>query len=354
MTINNPMTKSDHRITNLDQLRGIAILAVICIHVSARFPSNINLLDFILSLGAYGVQLFFFISAFTMCHVWNARKNTPDIKYIFYKARVLRIIPLFWMAIIFYGLERAFFHPTKIPSSLDYILTAFSLHTFYPTSFNNVVPGGWSIGIEMTFYLVFPFLMGIFFNKPIKFLALGIVIYFSNKIFFEPTLTNILLNPSYGFTPEQVKIFVSSNFLQQAPIFLAGCFLYHASKNGFKRRDILLILLWIAGVIFLKQALDISGLFFLHCLLIGATFFYLLKNFTKIRWLANFGKRSYGMYLIHFFVIDAIAYILVDPNRSPLLTFLLIIFTSIISYFIGNKMELTINPAIKKVFSTKN
>ena len=38
----------------------------------------------------------------------------------------------------------------------DNLSTAFFLHGLHPEAINSVIPGGWSIAVEMTFYLFFP------------------------------------------------------------------------------------------------------------------------------------------------------------------------------------------------------
>jgi peptidoglycan/LPS O-acetylase OafA/YrhL len=41
-------------------------------------------------------------------------------------------------------------------SPADVVLSVLFLHALSPSAINNVVPGGWSIGVEMVFYLLAP------------------------------------------------------------------------------------------------------------------------------------------------------------------------------------------------------
>jgi peptidoglycan/LPS O-acetylase OafA/YrhL len=40
---------------------------VIAVHTAAAIPTGIGSLDSVLAAGRFGVQLFFFVSAYTMC-----------------------------------------------------------------------------------------------------------------------------------------------------------------------------------------------------------------------------------------------------------------------------------------------
>ena len=51
--------------------------------------------------GWTGVNVFYFVSAMTMCLMWTQRVETSPTRK-FYIRRVLRIAPLFWLAIPLY------------------------------------------------------------------------------------------------------------------------------------------------------------------------------------------------------------------------------------------------------------
>src|SRR5712671_599344 len=93
--------KEAKRVAALDALRGIAILMVIFFHTSVSFPPDHRLAR-LLESGNLGVQLFFLVSAITMCHMWRERWNEADRQLKFYIRRFFRIAPLFWLAMILY------------------------------------------------------------------------------------------------------------------------------------------------------------------------------------------------------------------------------------------------------------
>jgi peptidoglycan/LPS O-acetylase OafA/YrhL len=69
------------------------------IHVSQSFPSNIHAVDFMFVCGWVGVNVFYFVSAMTMCLMCTQRTLETNPTRKFYIRRLLRIAPLFWLAI---------------------------------------------------------------------------------------------------------------------------------------------------------------------------------------------------------------------------------------------------------------
>jgi exopolysaccharide production protein ExoZ len=66
----------------LDVLRGLAIAGVMAIHVSQFFPSHIHAVDYAFMCGWTGVNVFYFVSAMTMCLMWTKRVETgPTRKF---------------------------------------------------------------------------------------------------------------------------------------------------------------------------------------------------------------------------------------------------------------------------------
>jgi peptidoglycan/LPS O-acetylase OafA/YrhL len=139
----------------VDSLRGIAVLLVVLAHTPLQ-PS----LTFLNVIGAYGVQLFFVVSAFTLFLSMQAKHDRETRPVLFFLIRrYFRIAPAFYLAALFYlikdGLGPTPFAPDGI-HAWQILTTLAFVNGWFPDAINTVVPGGWSIAVEMTFYLFVP------------------------------------------------------------------------------------------------------------------------------------------------------------------------------------------------------
>jgi peptidoglycan/LPS O-acetylase OafA/YrhL len=165
----------------LDALRGWAILLVMAMHASMGpyalrdldiFQSNWlpqETLDLPVGLsklawvGNLGVQLFFVVSAFSLTLSSASRiRSGGDSVMAFAIRRCCRIVPAFYLAIVAYTWAYGFRLPTATAEPIrarDIVLTALFLEGLAPKYGSSVVPGGWSIAEEMTFYCLLPLIL---------------------------------------------------------------------------------------------------------------------------------------------------------------------------------------------------
>ncbi|MCZ4057932.1 acyltransferase [Pantoea sp. LMR881] len=164
--------------TELEGLRGIASLWVLVGHISLLVHCHITLV----SSPGIGVDLFILLSGYLMAKNYVERQHKEPWQSVstikkFWIRRFFRIAPLYYLLLIvalFYGpwfgemrdTIAHFYSGTATETSrytdqsLANILTHFSfLFGLLPAyGFNTVLPD-WSIGLEMQFYLLFPFIM---------------------------------------------------------------------------------------------------------------------------------------------------------------------------------------------------
>lgn len=212
-----------------DALRGWAILGVVMIHCGQIFPDLGRFARTFADSGQYGVQLFFIISALTICLTYGRDiegKAVPvAATFGWYAKRFFRIAPLYYygMAVyglIFLGMSKLGSH-IEIPDAWAYFCNFLFLHTWVPSAQNNVVPGGWSIGAEMAFYCIVP-LVFLKLRHP-----LWLTVAFFGAIAVAEAMGRALAKP---LDPDETD-FLYYWFPTQFPAFLAGLILYRAAGD---------------------------------------------------------------------------------------------------------------------------
>jgi peptidoglycan/LPS O-acetylase OafA/YrhL len=142
----------------MDGLRGIAILMVIAFHYFSFVP--------FFSLGWAGVDLFFVLSGYLITGRLLATMDRFDYFTRFYRNRVLRIFPLYFTILIsFYIVIRFAAKPSTQPLLAWYYShwKSYFLFTINWTFIRYGLPKGawlthfWSLSVEEQFYLVWPF-----------------------------------------------------------------------------------------------------------------------------------------------------------------------------------------------------
>jgi exopolysaccharide production protein ExoZ len=150
------------RLYALDICRGVCALGVAAYHFSLWGGTVIpRALHSVLSLfGTYGVSVFFILSGYSLAHAYNIHfsgqiESTKLI--VFIRRRIGRLAPLFISVVILTVAGKAvlggkFVDPLTLLANLT-LLFGFANPASSP------VIGGWSIGVEVVFYLIFPLLL---------------------------------------------------------------------------------------------------------------------------------------------------------------------------------------------------
>jgi peptidoglycan/LPS O-acetylase OafA/YrhL len=326
------------KIEYLDSLRGIAILMVILVHTSQivkDLPSSIRMFADYCQMG---VQLFFVLSAFTLCLSMERRKNETNSIRNFYIRRFFRIAPLYYFAILFYLIYK-----TAMGFSTDYftmenvLSNVFFIQGFYTAS-NNVVPGGWSIGTEMAFYLVFP-LIFIFYVEYIKNRIQIILTPFAGLIICMVLTQSLFIASNYQLSEHG---FLYLNLFNQLPVFLLGLSYYFFTKNLPANNKSWIICISLTGLIlFSYLGINFYGYYFhitIRPFIAGLSFVFLihiLNTFKgmNITILKQVGQLSYSMYVFHFIFSWAISTSIANrlPHNIPPTLVLIICYTISVS-----------------------
>lgn len=302
---------SNNKLGYIDALRGIAVLGVILVHTSGQLKMN-GIISNITSLGAKGVQLFFFISAFTLFLSFNKRKNKEFFPVSnFFIRRFFRIAPLYYLAILYYIIQSYFLN--NIISFKEIALNFTFTHGFSPQFINSLVPGGWSIAVEMAFYVTVPLLVSKInnLNKAFLFLLFSLILryLFTQYFALHPVNNDLTLNANanylYWYLPNQLPCFAFGILFYFTTLSTKKIIL---KKITFNISSIFLSSLFLSLFLFEKYILkssffDLNFIFCITCyflatLLNDNTFSFLVNKITIL-----IGKYSYSMYITHFIVL---------------------------------------------------
>ncbi len=308
------MTKN--KISNIQILRGIAVLMVVFSHISQtlnQYELELNS-QYISYFGSLGVDIFFIISGFIMVVVTqNKFKNYLNVKNFLF-SRFSRIYPLYWI----YAFTAFFISVGDL--NYRFIETLFLL----PQK-NTVLAVAWSLIYELYFYLIFALFM-LFISE--RFLLLvsiswGIIM----MLFFH--FTNI--------DNEYFKVATSPLILE----FIIGIIIanYYLKLNNNIYISFIILFFHIVIIYIFKQIFIINsfwfGYFIEHSLVASFIVFvflmfkdgssYLNKSIEYI------GDISYGIYLSHIFQLIVLVKVF---NYFEITNIYFIIFTMLISVLI--------------------
>lgn len=296
------MSNLNKRYTYIDGLRGIASISVLFFHLYAQLTKTgeVHLLPeplhFYFMHGDYGVQIFFVLSGFVIAHsIW---KEGVTLSYVgnFALRRSLRLDPPYWIVIVLsyvalYTSRNAIAGSTiKLANGWEFVQNLFYLDNI--TGAQSIVPVGWTLQLEVQFYLIFIFLL--FFNGQLK-----------NYIRIENFVLWALFVPLFLFSVAVQYGFIANLhqglFFPYWSMFFIGAIAYWIIDKRVSP-------IWIAVYVFLmigvhwvgspKDWGDWVAIITVISILI-VSYFDKLYTFLSNPVIQYLGSRSYSIYLIH-------------------------------------------------------
>lgn len=232
---------NQQRFHTLDYLRGLSAFSILIFHFYLMNGITLGADNFIQRMGFYGVSIFYILSGLTLYCIYHKKDFSKSTVILdFFKKRVYRIFPLF---IILTSFVYVISNRQDLTS---YFLNITGLFSIFDYS-NYIITGGWSIGNELAFYLIFPFVF--LFRKDyilyvITFISFLLYCYFSYylidvqkelsdnwKIYIHP------LNQAFLFFVGMLlaKIFINrkvSNYFCFISVFSGLCLILFMNVSG--------------------------------------------------------------------------------------------------------------------------
>lgn len=218
------------KISYIDALRGIAILSVIWFHCHLSQFSDTqhyySIMDLLGSPAAMGVQLFYVLSAFTLFLSQSRRKVADEHTANFFVRRFFRIAPMYYVAIVYYVGQMCYTSTQSLTDAVSenifgILANVLLLHGLSPVWINSIIPGGWSVGIEVLFYIMVPYLFTRItsLNRAIIFTSVTLCVGF--------ILTSILSSIKALQSDQLINEYLFFYLPYQLPVFGCGIVAYY-------------------------------------------------------------------------------------------------------------------------------
>lgn len=291
-------------------LRYVLALLVVLTHTGTNIGGFIQ--------GVAAVVIFFLISGFVMTAL--IEKNYPTLDKVsgFLLDRAMRLFPQFLFYLVLTSVLMHFFVPTNaLPPELDvtkwdvvlnYLMLPMGYYMYVRQGQWLLMPQGWSLGLELTFYLVLPFILIFRLRGPA--FVLSCVIFVAAGIGVIPTNTW-----SYRLLPGTLFI------------FLCGSYMFDGLPKA--RRIALWSAVAICGVLLAGSKLlpqlgweENSAVYV--GVLVGVPLVYWLTSARSGKVDAFFGNLSYGIYLNHFFLMWLSEYLGFKFQGVPFMVFIFV------------------------------
>lgn len=316
-------------IPEIDGLRFLAIFLVVIAHIQTFYLLRNNpggslagaggFWQYLLNNGEAGVLLFFTISGFILmfpfARYYLLKTEKPSLKKYYWR-RVLRLEPPYFLAMVSFFVLKIMVRGEDFSDLLPHLgASLLYLHQEIYHQMSRITPIAWSLEIEIQFYLLAPFLAGIFRLPKLWRRVILLLLIFSLPV----------IQYSLGIAKD--------NFFGTMQYFLVGFMLldlYLCQDKIIIKKSISKPL----GVVFLLLLIllkpDLLGRIFIYPILIFS-FYYLVLNtefwngIFKNKLLTSIGGMCYSIYLLHFAIISFVSAksILIHSTNSYILNILI-------------------------------
>ena len=278
----------------------------------------------------YAVQGFYIVSGFYMSMILNEKYPTHDLNIVFYKKRLLKLLPTYWLIsvaalfialiyacrgesnilffdfnnfpivtsittnvylffsnIFIWGQDLALFLGIS-PETGDMFFSVSSFAEEYPMLRYMLIPVSWSVSSEFTFYLIAPFIL----RKKQKIVFI---------LFIISLMSNVVTN-YYGLNDSNWRFRFFPSILLY---FLTGYWVYliyskfKAKLNLYKLKYLFVFLYIVIVTLFIRLEIPYA-IKTVFLLLMSLTFIpYIFNSFKTSKYDRIIGEMSYPLYLIH-------------------------------------------------------
>jgi peptidoglycan/LPS O-acetylase OafA/YrhL len=305
-------TRVLRKIDALDGFRGLAVLLIIVHHLPVAVPYLFHRLT---KGGGFGVDAFFVLSGFLITAILLRDQNSGGrVRFgAFYRRRALRLLPALVVFLVVYVFYEAVTNLPKHhePSSALSILFYYSNTWLHRTPQSPGLGQMWSLAVEEQFYFLWPLCFALFFGLRRRFsvtvaLMVGLIATVAIR-------RAILWNHGISWLWLYTRLFTRADAL------LVGCLIAQFWVRGKLPKRGMQVAGWIALAYFAflvrRGAGDpflYRGGFTLIALTVGVILIAVLETdwvvnrFLRLPPLRAVGRVSYGLYIWHLAIFNAV------------------------------------------------
>jgi exopolysaccharide production protein ExoZ len=337
------------RINNLDYLRGLMALGIMTYHFSSWTFGTFESDTLLGIVGIYGVSIFYVLSGLTLYLVYKDSLTLKSTGEFFVK-RIFRIYPLLWLSIVL-----TLIVVVKSIKGQPLLLNFTGAFGFLDPA-KYITNGAWSIGNELVFYVIFPFVL-----LANRFSKIAIELFFIASLALGIYFAFDILS-SHSTLAKQWPTYV--NPFNQLFLFVGGV-LIGKLINSYRNNSIA-ILLFAAIVVFLafepisgNQINIVTGwnrlLFSGVAFALTIAFFLFDYSVPKLvdTVLSKLGHISYSLYLLHAVVFWFVARYINRGEHVVLFFIVAMGFTIFLSYLSYNYFEVKFMRIGKNILKSK-
>lgn len=338
----------------IDVLKGFAMLGVVMVHFTQNFGSGIGAVNGIGYAGARCPQLFLIISAYLTWGSLSRRGGVGKEELLsFYKGRIVKLAPLFYLALVVSTLLPVIrWQEWSVGSLLTHLTFTNGL---FPEWTNDWMHMEWYIAVLALFYILTPILYKCSHSLKSSMLtllgvtALNIVFTLvTNRVFAD----KITSNENYEM------YFHTFCIINQLPVLMMGVVLYYGidwmQKNQVSMKKVLgaflcVVMVVLAAFVGLHLNKTVMTSSFIAGMMFSGLFLVMSSvngklNGGGISWysgiinvLAKIGKHSYGIYCLHYTIILCLMQIpyVQDVNGKLWAWVILYAAVIVVSYYLG-------------------
>lgn len=197
--------------------RFLAAIGIVIFHFGRSiYPFNTEILNRLFTHANMGVSYFFVLSGFILTVVYYQENGLVN-KRNFWAARLARIYPIYFFALVIFLIHPLIFNPNSL-ETLPVTLHTFLLEAWHPKYPITLNFPGWSLSVEAFFYLLFPLILWLMARlSKVKIILVMISTWLVSSI-----LHILLITQAPNSTSELIHNFIFYNPLLHLGTFVVG------------------------------------------------------------------------------------------------------------------------------------